>query len=171
MYRKHVNAPKTTIFKGFGFGVMPGERKGIRFKTLEGPRPGSPPLEIINCRSSGGVFNLGHHNKRIVQRLKDALDAGLDLGDHMLLSEWRAVLGKKLAELMAPGITKTTFGVSGGEAIDTAIKFSFAYTKKNKLFTFVLLKNIRSLNSVPVLFLNINTQNCFNTFKPQALTI
>ncbi|MHA1147323.1 MAG: class-III pyridoxal-phosphate-dependent aminotransferase [Promethearchaeota archaeon] len=130
MYRRHVNAPKTTIFKGFGFGVMPGERQGIRFKTLEGSKLGSPPLEIINCRSSGGVFNLGHHNERIVQRLKDALDAGLDLGDHMLLSEWRAVLGKKLAELMPPGITKTTFGVSGGEAIDTAIKFSFAYTKR-----------------------------------------
>ncbi|TFG08009.1 MAG: aspartate aminotransferase family protein, partial [Promethearchaeota archaeon] len=64
------------------------------------------------------------------QTLKDALDGGLDLGDHMLLSEWRAKLGKKLADLMPPGITKTTFGVSGGEAIDSAIKFSFAYTKR-----------------------------------------
>ncbi|TXT58083.1 MAG: putative aminotransferase [Promethearchaeota archaeon] len=131
LYSKHVNAPKVRTFKGFGFGVIPGEREGIRFKTLEGTKPGEPPLEIINCRSSGGVFNLGHHNPEIVQRLKDALDAGLDLGDHMLLSEWRALLGQKLAELMPPGITKTTFGVSGGEAIDTAIKFSFAYTKRN----------------------------------------
>jgi len=131
LYSKHVNAPKVRIFKGFGFGVIPGEREGIRFKTLAGSKPNDPPLEIINCRSSGGVFNLGHHNPRIVQTLKDALDGGLDLGDHMLLSEWRAILGKKLADLMPPGITKTTFGVSGGEAIDTAIKFSFAYTKRN----------------------------------------
>lgn len=130
-YRKYVNASKVRTFKSFGFGTMPGERKGIRFKTLEGIKPGEPPKEIINCRSSGGVFNLGHHNEVIVQRLKDALDAGLDLGDHMLLSEWRAILAKKLAELMPPGITRTTFGVSGGEAIDTAIKFSFAYTKRN----------------------------------------
>jgi acetylornithine/succinyldiaminopimelate/putrescine aminotransferase len=131
LYARHVNAPKMRIFKGFGFGVMPGERQGIRFKTLEGSKPGEPPLEMINCRSSGGVFNLGHHNPQIIQRLKDAMDGGLDLGDHMLLSEWRALLGKKLAELMPPGITKTTFGVSGGEAVDTAIKFSFAYTKRN----------------------------------------
>jgi acetylornithine/succinyldiaminopimelate/putrescine aminotransferase len=130
-YRKHVNASKVRTFKKFGFGAMPGKREGIKFKTLEGPNPGEPPMEIINCRSSGGVFNLGHHNEKVVQRLKDALDAGLDLGDHMLLSEWRAILGKKLAEVMPPGITKTTFGVSGGEAIDTAIKFSFAYTKRN----------------------------------------
>ncbi len=131
LYARDVNAPKMRIFKGFGFGVRPGERQGIRFKTLSGSKPGEPPLEMINCRSSGGVFNLGHHNPRIVHRLKDALDGGLDLGDHMLLSEWRALLGKKLADLMPPGITKTTFGVSGGEAVDSAIKFSFAYTKRN----------------------------------------
>ena len=130
LYAKHVNAPKVRTFKGFGFGVIPGERKGIKFKTLAGKNPNDPPLEIYNCRSSGGVFNLGHSNPQIVQVLKDALDAGLDLGDHMLLSEWRAILGKQLADLMPPGITKTTFGVSGGEAIDTAIKFSRAYTRR-----------------------------------------
>ncbi|MGQ4872872.1 MAG: aspartate aminotransferase family protein [Promethearchaeia archaeon] len=130
LYKKHVNAYKVMMFKGFGFGVIPGERHGIRFKTLEGQKSGDPPLEIINCRSSGGVFNLGHHNEIIVETLKKALDAGLDLGDHMLLSEWRAKLGKKLADLLPGNISKVTFGVSGGEAIDTAIKFSFAYTKK-----------------------------------------
>ncbi|MFW9899177.1 MAG: aspartate aminotransferase family protein [Candidatus Thorarchaeota archaeon] len=132
LYARHVNKPKVSIFRGFGFGVMPGERQGIRFKTLAGRKNTDPPIEIINCRSSGGVFNLGHHNPRIVQVLKDALDAGLDLGDHMLLSEWRALLGKKLAELMPPGITKTTFGVSGGEAIDTAIKFARGVNKRKE---------------------------------------
>ena len=130
LYARHVNASKVRTFKGFGFGVMPGERSGIKFKTLAGVKSSDPPLEIYNCRSSGGVFNLGHSNPQIVQVLKDALDSGLDIGDHMLLSEWRALLGKKLADLMPPGITKTTFGVSGGEAIDTAIKFSRAYTKR-----------------------------------------
>jgi putrescine aminotransferase len=130
LYAKHVNAPKVRTFKGFGFGVIPGEREGIKFKTLAGKNPNDPPLEIFNCRSSGGVFNLGHSNPQIVHVLKEALDAGLDVGDHMLLSEWRAILGKQLADLMPPGITKTTFGVSGGEAIDTAIKFSRAYTRR-----------------------------------------
>ncbi len=130
LYSKYVNAPKVRFFKGFGLGVIPGERKGIKFKTLEGPRESDPQMEIYNCRSSGGVFNLGHSNPEIVQILKNALDAGLDLGDHMLLSEQRALLGKKLAELLPGDISKTTFGVSGGEAIDVAIKFSRAYTKR-----------------------------------------
>lgn len=130
LYSKYVNGPKVRMFKGFGLGVIPGERNGIHLKTLEGSKLGDPPMELYNCRSSGGVFNLGHRNPRIIQRLKDALDGGLDLGDHMLLSEQRALLGKKLAELMPGDISKTTFGVSGGEAIDTAIKFSRAYTKR-----------------------------------------
>ncbi|MFX0072643.1 MAG: hypothetical protein ACFFAO_16285 [Candidatus Hermodarchaeota archaeon] len=116
LYQKHVNGPKVLIFKGFGFGVIPGEREGVKFRTLAGRKPSDPPMEIYNCRSSGGVFNLGHHNPQIVQELKDALDGGLDVGDHMLLSEWRALLGKKLADLMPPGITKTTFGVSGDKS-------------------------------------------------------
>lgn len=130
LYSKYVNAPKVRFFKSVGLGVIPGERSGIKFKTLAGPRQTDPPMEIFNCRSSGGVFNLGHSNPQIVQTLKDALDEGLDLGDHMILSEQRALLGKKLADLLPGDISKTTFGVSGGEAIDCAIKFSRAYTKR-----------------------------------------
>jgi len=130
LYSKHVNGPKVRFFKSLGFGVIPGEREGVILRTLEGLRPGEPPLELYNCRTSGGVYNLGHGNPRIVQILKDALDEGLDIGDHILLSEQRALLGKKLAELMPGDISKTTFGVAGGEAIDCAIKFSRAYTKR-----------------------------------------
>ena len=132
LYAKHVNSPKVRFFQGIGLGVIPGERKGVKIKTLAGPRPNDPPMEFYNCHTCGGVYNLGHGNQKIVQILKDALDNGLDIGDHLLLSEWRALLGEKIAELMPPGITKTTFGVSGGEAVDTAIKFSRAYTKRKK---------------------------------------
>ncbi len=132
LYAKHVNAPKVRTFKGFGIGIVPGERSGVKIRTLAGPRPSDPPMELFDCHACGGVYNLGHLNPRIIQVLKDALDGGLDIGDHLQLSEWRAILGKKLAELMPPGITKTTFGVSGGEAVDSAIKFSRAYTKRKK---------------------------------------
>ena len=132
LYAKHVNSPKVRFFKGAGIGVIPGKRWGVKINTLEGPKPTDPPMEFYNCHTCGGVYNLGHGNRKIVQTLKDALDSGLDIGDHLQLSEWRAILGEKLAKLMPPGITKTTFGVSGGEAVDTAIKFSRAYTKRKK---------------------------------------
>jgi len=137
LYAKHVNSPKVRFFKGVGLGVILGEREGVKINTLEGAKPTDPPLELYDCHTCGGVYNLGHGNQKIVQTLKDALSSGLDIGDHLQISEWRAILGAKLAQLMPPGITKTTFGVSGGEAVDTAIKFSRAYTKRRKIISAV----------------------------------
>jgi acetylornithine/succinyldiaminopimelate/putrescine aminotransferase len=130
LYKKHVNGPKVRFFKSLGLGLIPGERKGVKLRTLEGSRPGEPPLEIYNCRTSGGVYNLGHQNPAIFKIIREALEEGLDIGDHILLSEQRALLGKKLADLLPGDINKTTFGVGGGESIDCAIKFSRAYTKR-----------------------------------------
>jgi acetylornithine/succinyldiaminopimelate/putrescine aminotransferase len=130
LYTKHVNGPKVRFFKSLGLGVIPGEREGLKMRTLEGVRPGEPPLEFYNCRTSGGVYNLGHQNPTIFKIIKAALEEGLDIGDHILLSEQRALLGKLLADLLPGDISKTTFGVSGGESIDCAIKFSRAYTKR-----------------------------------------
>ncbi|MFX0002208.1 MAG: aspartate aminotransferase family protein [Candidatus Hermodarchaeota archaeon] len=130
LYKNYVNGPKVRFFKSLGLGVIPGKREGVKMRTLEGSRPGEPPLEFYNCRTSGGVYNLGHHNPTIIKIFKDALEEGLDIGDHILLSEQRALLGKKLADLLPGDISKTTFGVGGGESIDCAIKFSRAYTKR-----------------------------------------
>ena len=71
LYAKYVNSSKVRTFKSFGLGVIPGERSGIKLKTLEGARSGEPQLELYNCRSSGGVFNLGHRNPKIIKTLKD----------------------------------------------------------------------------------------------------
>ncbi|MFW9820712.1 MAG: aminotransferase class III-fold pyridoxal phosphate-dependent enzyme, partial [Candidatus Thorarchaeota archaeon] len=130
LYTKYVNGPKVRFFKSIGLGLIPGERSGVKLSALESSKSGEPPLEFYNCRTSGGVYNLGHHNPRIFNLIKEALDEGLDIGDHILLSEQRALLGEKLAELLPGDITKTTFGVGGGESIDCAIKFSRAYTKR-----------------------------------------
>jgi putrescine aminotransferase len=130
LYTKYVNGPKVRFFKSIGLGVIPGKRDGIKLSALENSKPGEPPLEFFNCRTSGGVYNLGHQNPRIFKLLKEALEEGLDIGDHILLSEQRALLGEKLAELLPGDISKTTFGVGGGESIDCAIKFSRAYTKR-----------------------------------------
>ncbi|MFX0024296.1 MAG: aspartate aminotransferase family protein [Candidatus Hermodarchaeota archaeon] len=130
LYTKYVNGPKVRFFKSLGLGVIPGERNGVILRALESSKPGEPPLEWYNCRTSGGVYNLGHQNPKIFNLIKAALESGLDIGDHILLSEQRALLGKKLAELLPGDISKTTFGVGGGESIDCAIKFSRAYTKR-----------------------------------------
>lgn len=135
LYAKHVCKPKAEFFKGAGLGVVQGKRGGINVKMLEGVRKSKPPMELIDCRTSGGVFNLGHGHPEIIKALKDGIDAGLDIGDHHLISEQRALLAKKLADLLPGDISKTQFCVGGGEAIDLALKLSRGITKRKKIIS------------------------------------
>jgi putrescine aminotransferase len=135
LYATYVSAPKADFFQNLSLGVVQGPREGIYVKTLEGLRRNQPPLEWIDCRTSGGVFNLGHRHPAMIQALKEGLDGGLDIGDHHLISEQRALLAKQLAELLPPGISKTQFCVGGGEAVDLAIKLARAATKRTKIIS------------------------------------
>ncbi|MCP4761084.1 MAG: aspartate aminotransferase family protein [archaeon] len=134
-YSDHVNKPKADFFRSVGLGVIQGTRNGIYLNSLEGPRRKKPPYNLIDCRTSGGVFNLGHRNPEIIKALKEAIDAGLDIGDHHMLSEQRSLLAKELATLMPGDISQTQFCVCGGEAIDLAIKLARAATKRTKVIS------------------------------------
>ncbi len=134
LYAKYVSEPKASFFRQIGLGVIQAKREGIKIHMLEG-KDGNEPLELIDCHTSGGVFNLGHHHPEINKALKEGLELGLDIGDHHLLSEQRALLAKQLADLLPGKISKTMFSVGGGEAIDLAIKLSRAFTKRRKIIS------------------------------------
>ncbi|RJQ87287.1 MAG: aspartate aminotransferase family protein, partial [Desulfobacteraceae bacterium] len=69
-----------------------------------------------------------------IEALKESLDR-YDIGNHHFISEQRAVLAKKLADLMPGDITHTVFGVSGGEAVDLAIKIARGFTRRTKIIS------------------------------------
>lgn len=119
-FASFISPGKVGVFRTLGFEAVPGRREGIYVWDLDGKR-------YINCRSSGGVFNLGHRPPRVVEALRRALDE-LDVGDHMLMSEHRARLGRRLAALTPGDIQYSFFVPSGGEAIDLAIKLARGYT-------------------------------------------
>lgn len=122
-FYSHVSKGKVDTFVSNDMDFIFGKREGIYVWDIdEGKR-------LINCHSNGGVFNLGHRNHEIIKTLKQALDE-IDIGNHHLISEQRALLAKRLSELMPGDITYTVFGVGGGEAIDLAIKIARSYTKK-----------------------------------------
>ncbi len=135
MYAEYVSKYKAGFFDSLGLGVVQGERRGLMIKMLEGSTEEESPLKLIDCHTSGGVFNLGHHHPEINHALKEGLEGGLDIGDHHLLSEQRALLAKQLANLFPGDISKTMFSVGGGEAIDLAIKLSRAFTKRKKIIS------------------------------------
>lgn len=128
LFQNHVSFGKVEFFKSAGINFVFGERKGIYVYDVESKK------ELINCHCNGGVFNLGHRNEEVVNHLKEALKE-LDIGNHHFISEQRALLARKLYELTPGNLEYTIFSVSGGEAIDVAIKIARAYTKKTKIIS------------------------------------
>ena len=122
-YGEHVFSGRVKYFSQAGIDFIMGKREGIYTWDIDGAR-------LINCHSNGGVFNLGHRNPRIIAAVERALKE-LDIGNHYFVNEARALLAARLAAITPGDLDRVVFGVSGGEAIDMAIKIARAHTGKS----------------------------------------
>ena len=127
-FETHVASGKVAFFQFAGIDFVPGKREGVYMWDVDGQK------KFINCHCNGGVFNLGHRHPEIVQTMMDSLQT-LDIGNHHLISQQRAVLAAKLAALTPENLTYTVFGVGGGEAVDLAIKVARGYTGKQQIIS------------------------------------
>ena len=125
-FSQFVSSGKVQFFKQSGIDFVLGKREGAFLFDLRGEK------RLFDCHCNGGVFNLGHRNQEVISALQESLTE-LDIGNHHLISEQRAKLAERLAELMPGDIQYTVFGVSGGEAIDLAIKVARGYTRRDKI--------------------------------------
>ena len=126
LFARHVSSGKAAFFESAGVSFAPGKRQGPYLWDTAGEK------RLIDCHCNGGVFNLGHRNPEIIEVLVQSLQE-LDIGNHHLISEQRAVLGSMLAGVTPAGLTYTVFGVGGGEAVDLAIKVARGYTGRDKV--------------------------------------
>lgn len=127
-FANHVSSGKAEFFKGVELDFVFGRREGPYVWDVAGEK------RLINCHCNGGVFNLGHRNPQIIQALMESLGE-LDIGNHHFISEQRAVLAGRLAELTPEDLNYTVFGVGGGEAIDLAIKLAKGHTGRTKIIS------------------------------------
>ncbi len=125
-FRRHVSSGKVDFFKTFGMDLVMGNREGVFLEDMDGHK------KLFNLHCNGGVFNLGHRNPELIALLKDSLDR-FDIGNHHLMSRMRADLAEQIAELMPGDLDYTVFGVSGGEAVDLAIKVARAWSGHAKI--------------------------------------
>ena len=116
----YLSRHKAEAFKALGMGAVQDRREGVRIWDLEGN-------SFINCRSSGGVFNFGHHPRFAVDALKAALDEH-DMGDWLLPSLRRARGAEALAAILPGDLRYTFFTPSGAEAVEVACKLARGVT-------------------------------------------
>jgi len=128
LFKNHVSSGKVNFYKKYNMNFVMGFREGPWLFDVDGKK------KLFNLHSNGGVFNLGHRNKEIIDALKNQLNF-YDIGNHHLISKQRAELAAKIAELMPGDLDYTIFGVSGGEAIDLALKLAKGFTKRRKIIS------------------------------------
>lgn len=125
-FRNHVSAAKADFWVGLGLPFVPGRREGPWLWDMDGEK------RLFNLHTNGGTYNLGHRHPEICQTLAAAL-AEADIGNGHLMSRYRAELGAAIARSMPGDLDTTVFGVSGGEAVDLAIKVARAFTGKETI--------------------------------------
>lgn len=155
-FGRYVSSAKVAFFETVGVDFIPGRREGAFMWDVSGEK------RLINCHSNGGVFNLGHRNPELMQILIQTMEE-LDIGNHHLISEQRARLAARLADLLPGDLRYTVFGVSGGEAIDLAIKIARGYTGRQRI-----VSAVGAYHGHTGLALYTGDAAYFDTFGPRA---
>lgn len=127
-FSRHVSSGKAAFFQMAGIDFVQGRRSGPFIWDMAGEK------RVIDCHCNGGVFNLGHRHPEVVQALIDSLQT-LDIGNHHLVSEPRARLAARLAEVTPGNLSYTVFGVGGGEAVDLAFKVARGFTGRQEIIS------------------------------------
>ena len=123
---------KRYISDGQAFKYFPmfiSKSKGAKVWDIDGK-------EYIDFLSSAATFNVGHNNQNVVNVIKENLDKYLHYCFYIYHEP-----AVKLAELlvnMSPGNfeKKVAFGLSGSDAVDTAVKASLLYTRRRNIASF-----------------------------------
>jgi len=126
-YADHVYPGKVEFYQKYDIVLVPERREGCKISDINGKT-------FYNCHCNGGVFNLGHRNTEIIKAVTRAMET-YDIGNHHLISRPKAQLGRMIAATMPEGLNQVVYGVSGGEAIDLAIKLARGITNKEEIIS------------------------------------
>jgi acetylornithine aminotransferase len=125
-FAAHVNRGKVRALEAIGVEIVIGDRERARFRDAFSGR------WYWNCHCNGGVFNLGHRHPRVIAAVREGLDH-LDVGNHHLVSGWRARLAEQLAASTDDLLPYAVFTPSGTESVDLALRLARATTGRTKV--------------------------------------
>jgi putrescine aminotransferase len=125
-FAAHVDRGKVRALEAIGVEIVIGAREGPRFRDAYTGR------WYWNCHCNGGVFNLGHRHPGVIEAVREGLDH-LDVGNHHLVSGWRARLAEQLYESTGGRLSHAVFTPSGTESVDLALRLARATTGRPKV--------------------------------------
>lgn len=112
------------------FPLVVAKARGARVWDVDGN-------EYIDFLSSAAVYNVGHCNPHVVEAIKSQVEELLNYTPAYLYEEQPVKLAMLLSEI-TPGSfkKKVTFGFSGSDSVDNAIKAARVYTRRLPIISF-----------------------------------
>ena len=123
LYGKYINPQWVRLLDVLQMNVEYVHCEGAHLQSSDGRR-------LLDFISGYCVHNAGHNHPRIIAALKQELDAR---GPAMLqshVSEQAGELARRLCESAGGHLSRAYFASSGSEAVDSAIKFARAHTRR-----------------------------------------
>lgn len=99
--------------------------KGVYFWDVKGKR-------YLDFNSMVMCVNIGHGDQRVIDAITNQARE-LPFAGPGMATRPRAALGKMLAEITPPGLTKFLFTLGGADANENAIKLARAFTGRSKI--------------------------------------
>ncbi len=117
LHDQHLNSQMVKVLRTLGFDRHYVRAEGAYLFDAEGER-------YLDLLSGFGVFGVGRNHPKVVEALRDVLDAGLPSMLQLGVSLLAGVLAERLLATLPDSIEKVFFCNSGAEAVEGAIKFS-----------------------------------------------
>jgi acetylornithine/succinyldiaminopimelate/putrescine aminotransferase len=126
LHMRYINPPLARVQGIIGFDKLYARGEGADLWDVDGVR-------YLDLLSGYSVYNLGRDHPVIRQAMHEVLDLqrpNLVKMDCPLLA---GLLAEELVKRMPPGLEAIFFGNSGADAVDTALKFARAATKRSRI--------------------------------------
>lgn len=91
--------------------------------------------EYIDCFAGIAVVNAGHRHPRVVAAVREQLDKVIHAATYIYHVPIVAQCAERVAEIAPGNLSKTFFGNSGAEGIETAMRLAKAYTGRSEFIT------------------------------------
>jgi acetylornithine/succinyldiaminopimelate/putrescine aminotransferase len=124
-YARYFNQRRIDAIRDLNFLFVEGGAEGCWFWDSQGKR-------YLDFWCMGGTFSLGHRNPRVLAAFDSAMREE-DFGSLFFFSEAKGRLAEKLAQCTPGRLESTHPTVTGGEAIDLAIKLARGSTGRTEI--------------------------------------
>src|SRR6201993_4805492 len=129
LHERHVNRTLVAAQRVIGFDKVYARAEGAYLYDMDN----QPYLDFLSGYS---VFNIGRNHPVVKQAIRDVLDLDLPNMVQMDCSLLSGLLAEALLKKMPPHLDAVFFCNSGTEAVEGAIKFARAATKRAGLISF-----------------------------------